>query len=79
MTKEKMISILMEDGCTEHDAERHLADGTVIFENPEEYIDTLKGCGSYDGETVEDARNGKLADVSMVTVDGHEYLIVYAL
>lgn len=79
MTKEKMISILMEDGCTKRDAEKHLEDGTVIFENPEEYIDTLKGCGSYDGETVWDVRSGKLDDVSIVTVDDHEYLIAYAL
>ena len=79
MTREKEIAILMEDRCTRRDAERHLKDGTVVYEDPKDYIENLKGCGSYDGETIEDARAGRLADVSVVTYEGHEYLIDYAL
>lgn len=76
---ERDIAILMEDRCTERDAIRHLKDGTVVYEDPKVYFHNLIGCGSYDGETIEDARAGKLADVSVVTYEGHEYLIDYAL
>lgn len=76
---ERDIAILMEDRCTRRDAERHLKDGTVVYEDPKVYFQNLIGCGSYDGETIDDARAGKLADVSVVTYEGHEYLIDYAL
>jgi hypothetical protein len=79
MTREKEIAILMEDRCTERDAIRHLKDGTVVYEDPKVYFQNLIGCGSYDGETIEDARAGKLAGVSVITYEGREYLIDYAL
>lgn len=78
MTHEQEIAILMEDYCTAKEAEKHLKDGTIIFENPDDYIEMLKDGGSYEGETIEDIRKG-MPDVSMVTYKGHEYLIMYIL
>ena len=36
MTREKQIEILMEDRCTKSEAEKHLKNGTTIFEDFEE-------------------------------------------
>ena len=78
MTQEMKIAIIMADGCTEYDAERH-AKNSCIWENPEEYIEDLKINDIWDGETLDDFRNRKSGDVKMVTYEGHEYLIQYAL
>ena len=77
MTKVEKINILMQDGCTRNDAEWHLKGDTMIYEDPEDYIQTLKDCNCYDGQTLDQARNGMITDVSIVTVDNHEYLIEY--
>ena len=39
MTREKQIEILMEDRCTKSEAEKHLKNGTTIFEDFEENFD----------------------------------------
>ena len=43
MTREREIEILMDDRCTRKEAEKHLKDGTIIFEdfgeNLESYLD----------------------------------------
>ena len=36
MTREMEIEILMEDRCTKSEAEKHLKNGTIIFEDFEE-------------------------------------------
>lgn len=78
MTKEMMI--LMATGMTEHDAERHIKKGCTIWENPDEYIENLKDCGVWEGQTVEGIRSGSdEPDVDMVTYEGHEYLVEYVL
>lgn len=77
MTKAEKMNILMQDGCTKNDAERHLKGDTMIYEDPEDYIQTLKDCNCYDGETLDKVRNGMIADASTVMVDKHEYLIEY--
>ena len=41
MTREMEIEILMEDRCTKSEAEKHLKNGTTIFEDFE------KNCESY--------------------------------
>ena len=40
MTKEMEIKILMEDRCTRAEAEKHLKNGTIIFEDFEENLDS---------------------------------------
>lgn len=72
------VAVLMEDRCTKSEAERYLRDGTTVYENPQEWIDELKACGCYEGQSLEVARSGKYGDVQMVTYEGHEYLIEYA-
>ena len=76
MTHELEIAILEQDRCTRKEAEKHLKDGTTIFENPEDYIQMLKDNDCYDGETIEDFRKG-MPDISMVMYEGHEYLVMY--
>lgn len=77
MTHEMMIAILEEDKCTRSEAEKYLKTGTAIFESPYEYIEMLKANDCYDGETVEDII--KMPDTSLVTYEGHEYVIMYCL
>lgn len=36
MTRERELEILMKDGCTKHDAEKHLKNGCIIFDDFEE-------------------------------------------
>lgn len=74
MTHEMMIAILEEDRCTRSEAEKHLKNGTMIFDSPEDYIEMLKANDCYEGETVED-----MPDTSLVTYEGHEYVIMYSL
>ena len=78
MTHEMMIAILEEDKCTRSEAEKHLKNETVIFDSPEDYIEMLKANDCYEGETVEDIRKG-MPDTSLVTYEGHEYVIMYCL
>ena len=78
MSNEQFINILIADGITSQDAKKYMDAGrTIIYECPEEYLDTLKENGLYNGETLEQARAGALSDISVVECDGHEYLIEY--
>lgn len=77
MEREKMITILMDDSCSRSEAEKLIKNGTLIWENPEEWIENLKECGCYEGQTVEAAIDGKLTDVSGVKIDGVTYIIEY--
>lgn len=57
MSREMMIAILMADNCTAKEAEKHLKEGTTIYENTEEekagFIKNCIGCGSDEAEAVE--------------------------
>lgn len=77
MTKEKEIEILLVDGYTKSEAEKCLSCGTVIWENPNEYINNLKESGCWAGETVEDMKTHKIANISYVEFEGHCYYIEY--
>lgn len=84
MNHDKMIEILMKDGCTRNEAEKFLnnraSDGSVVFyDSFSDYVDDMKGCGCYEGETLEDIRNGKLEQISAVTYDGKEYILMYSI
>lgn len=82
MTAEKMIEVFMADGCSRADAE-HFVNGTgigVVYDDPEDYIYNENVFHEEAGEdliSLDDAREGKLKDVHMVTLDDHEYLIAY--
>lgn len=84
MTREKEIEILMEDRCTKSEAEKHLKNGTTIFDDFE------KNCESYLDEwnIDEEDRNEyrKMAkekipvtDWGIVEKDGKTYYIMYVL
>jgi hypothetical protein len=75
----KDIRVLMADHCTEAEAKKHLDKGTLVLDNVADYIQSQIDSGCYDGETDDDIRNGKVKDVSMVELDGHEYVVVYCL
>lgn len=77
--RERDIAILMKDRCTKREAEEFLRKGTTIYEDPNEYIQSLKDCGCYEGQTLEQIRNGELSDVTLIDYKGHEYLIEYVL
>ena len=52
-------------------------DTAIIYTDFEEYIDGLKACDCYSGETAEDAKAGKLRDISYQNYEGIDYFIVY--
>jgi hypothetical protein len=85
MTAEKMIEVFMADGCSKADAE-YFVNGSygdrigVVYDDPEDYIYNENVFHEEAGEdliSLNDAREGKLKGVHMVTLDGHEYLISY--
>lgn len=81
MDTEMKISILMQDGCTRKEAEMYLERGTEIYKESDvqDYIDSLKANGRYDGETVEYLLAGEHAPdgTNPVEFAGKNYLIVY--
>ncbi len=77
MKTNKDIAILMYDNCTRKEAEQYLKNGTLIYDNPSEWIDSLKDCNCYEGETIEEARQYKYENISVIEYQGHEYLIEY--
>ena len=79
MTREQEIRIIMADRCMKAEAERFIKNGAIIYEDPEDWIQTLKDSDVYEGETIQDARNGAYECISVVTVDNHEYLIEYVI
>lgn len=84
MTREKQIEILMDDRCTRAEAEKHLKNGTVIFEDFEENFDSYMKEWDYDDEEKEayikmiDSKN-PATDWGVVDQDGKTYYIMYAL
>ena len=74
---DREINILMADRCTESEAKAALKRGTQVYSIPQEWIESLKESGCYDGQTIEEARKGKYTDISMVIYDNQEYLIEY--
>jgi hypothetical protein len=69
--RERDIAILMEDRCTKREAEEFLRKGTTVYEDPKEYIQSLKDCGCYEGQTLEQIRNGEPSDVTLIDYKGH--------
>lgn len=84
MTREMEIEILMEDRCTKSEAEKHLKNGTIIFEdfeeNFEKYMDEL----DIEEEEREVYRNmietgEPITDWGVVKLEGKTYYIQYVL
>ena len=84
MTREMEIEILMEDRCTKSEAEKHLKNGTIIFEDFEENFE--KYMEEWDIEEEERESYKKMietgepiTDWGIVKIDDKTYYIMYAL
>ena len=91
MTIEKQIEILMEDRCTKSEAEKHLKNGTTIFEDFEENFDKYMEEWKYLAEDEEEYNNmvksyrnmietgEPVTDWGVVKLEGKIYYIQYVL
>lgn len=91
MTREKQIEILMEDRCTKSEAEKHLKNGTTIFDDFEENFDKYMEEWKYLAEDkeeytkmVESYKNmietgEPITDWGVVKLDEKTYYIMYVL
>ena len=84
MTREMEIEILMEDRHTRSEAEKHLKNGTTIFEDFEENFESYLNEWDIDEEDRNEYR--KMAkdkipatDWGIVEKDGKTYYIMYVL
>ena len=84
MTREREIEILMKDGCTRSDAEKHLKNGTVVFddfeENFEKYMEEWN-CSPEQVAAYKDMVNTKkpVPDWGVVEFDNITFYIMYSL
>ena len=70
------MDVLILDGCTHREAEKHLENGTRVFDSIAEYIECMEADGYRVPEDIEaKIKAGKLADVHYT--DGHviEYVL----
>lgn len=84
MTREREIEILMQDGCTRAEAEKHLKNGTVVFDDFEENFEAYLDEWDVEEEDKEAYRKMvadkiPVADWGIVEQDGKTYYIDYAL
>ena len=84
MTREMEIEILMEDRHTRSEAEKHLKNGTTIFEDFEENFESYLNEWDIDEEDRNEYRrmaNEKIpaTDWGIVEKDGKTYYIMYVL
>ena len=84
MTIEKQIEILMEDRCTKSEAEKHLKNGTTIFDDFEENFESYLDEWDIEEEEREAYRKmietgNPVTDWGFVKVDGKTYYIQYVL
>lgn len=81
------VEVLMMDGCTRNEAEKHLKNGTTVYEDLEEKLDIyIKEWQSMpvDEEFVNDVKEmietkKPMKDWGIVEMDGNTYYIEYAL
>lgn len=82
MKKEKEIEILMLDGCTRSEAERHLEMGSVVFSDFQENINLYaKELAAFPEEELREMAEAEkpMEDWSVVKDDGKTYFIMYCL
>lgn len=82
--KTREIEILMQDGCTRAEAEKHLKKGTTIFEDFEENFDKYMEEWSFDEEEKAEyrkmvAEKKPLTDWGIVEDGERTYYIQYCL
>lgn len=87
---EKAVEVLMDAKCTRHDAERHIRNGSTVFEGIDEYMQFQESEGflpdlmeSTDCATREEFRDkvlrGEVEDVEAVKHNGMTCIIEYWL
>ena len=84
MTREKEIEILIKDGCTKKNAERHLKNGTIIFDDFEENLETYLNEWDIEEEDRDEFRKMVFDKIpvgywGIVNEDEKTYYIMYSL
>ena len=87
MEKQREIEILMRDGSTREEAEKHLKNGTMIIDDFEENMDSYikefsdDDVVGFDAESFREMVKTKkpLPDWGVVEKDGKTYYICYCL
>lgn len=84
MTREREIELLMLDRCTKSEAEKHLKNGSTIFEDFEENIESYLDEWDIEEEDKDEYRKmvtDKIParDWGIVEDDGKTYYIMYVL
>ena len=84
MTREKDVEILMADKCTKSDAEKHLNNGAIIFEDLKERFEEYAKEWQLDEEERQEFKNmiengEPVQDWGVVELDGKVYFIAYCL
>lgn len=84
MTRERQMEILMKDGCTEQDAEKHLKNGCTIFTDFEENFNQYMKDWDIDEDDLPVYKNMlkhkiPASDWGIVEDNGKTYYIMYVL
>ena len=84
MKNEMMINVLMTDRCTRAEAEKFLKNGTVVFEDFEENVESYLDEWDVDEDDREPYRKMvankiTVTDWGIVEQDGKTYYIMYVL
>lgn len=84
MTREKEIEVLMKDRCTKAEAEKHLKNGSTIFEDFEQNIEKYLDEWNVNEEEREEYRKMvtekvPATDWGIVEENGKTYYIMYVL
>ena len=84
MTREREVELLMMDRCTKSEAEKHLKDGSTVFEDFEENIENYLNewnIGESDKDEYRKMVMNKIPvrDLGIVEDNGKTYYIMYAL
>lgn len=84
MTREREIELLMMDRCTKSEAEKHLKDGSIVFEDFEENIENYLNewnIGESDKDEYRKMVMNKIPvrDWGIVEDNGKTYYIMYVL
>ena len=80
MAREMMMEVLIADRCSASEAKKYLNDNRVIiYENEEEFLKELNQFKEEDEEliTIDQVKNGYIADTSVAEYEGKEYYIMY--
>ena len=84
MTRERQIEIIMDDGCTRAEAEKHLRAGAIVLEDFEKNFESYLKDWDMDKDLENDIRKmvgtkKPAPDWGVVEKDGKTYYIMYAL